>query len=416
MTETSTGNAFTEHVSSLEINTDVAERMRVPGQNVHDATISGAGTTTVPLQIVNNHVYVTGVMLDGRGPYTFVLDSGGDYIVTPEVAAALHAASVGRRAARRRRERDGRRGVYSSQVDRRRQRDDPQSVHAGAADRYRLRRRRRLEDRRNARLSVLSALSNDDRLREREADPGDAGYRRRRLRPAPRPSRFTSTGAIPRISIQVDGVTTSAEVDTGNRAAIEFSAPFLAAHPQIAGLARTPPGIVGFGVGGPVSARLGRIPSLQIGPYAIANAIASFGDQSSGAFADPFNPANIGGSIWRRFDVTFDYAHQQLLLARNASFDDPFAYDRSGLFLIDKTARTPSLGASGLARGRGGLGEGRRVLNVNGTPRVGQRSRRCARCSPARGDGRAAARKKHRRRTRRKADPRRLCVTPPLSP
>ena len=34
-------------------------------------------------------------MLDGRGPYTFVLDSGGDYIVTPEVAAAVQAKSSG---------------------------------------------------------------------------------------------------------------------------------------------------------------------------------------------------------------------------------------------------------------------------------------------------------------------------------
>ena len=53
-----------------------------------------ATSTTVPLQIVNNHVYLNDVMLDGRGPYTFVLDSGGDYIVTPEVARGAASEKV----------------------------------------------------------------------------------------------------------------------------------------------------------------------------------------------------------------------------------------------------------------------------------------------------------------------------------
>ena len=93
-TQTSCGNSFSERVSLLDVNSDVAERLRVPSQNVHDYAITGGTSTTVPLQIVNNHVYLS-VLLDGRGPYTFVLDSGGDYIVTPDVAAVLQAKSTG---------------------------------------------------------------------------------------------------------------------------------------------------------------------------------------------------------------------------------------------------------------------------------------------------------------------------------
>src|SRR5579871_647619 len=92
-TQTSTGNTFTTRMSSLEVNTDVADRVRVPAPDVHDFTVA-AGAATVPLQIVNNHLYLS-VMLNGRGPFTFVLDSGGDYIVTPDVAAALAAKSSG---------------------------------------------------------------------------------------------------------------------------------------------------------------------------------------------------------------------------------------------------------------------------------------------------------------------------------
>ncbi|HEX3670968.1 MAG TPA: aspartyl protease family protein [Candidatus Cybelea sp.] len=365
-TETSTGNAFTEHVSSLEVNTDVAERMRVPGQNVHDAAISGA-TTTVPLQIVNNHVYVPGVMLDGRGPYTFVLDSGGDYIVTPEVAAALHAASAGGvqlEGAGSETEGAAFAHLTSIEIGNATIRNQytlvlPIATGFGVAEGLKidgmlgyqfLARFLTTIDYANAKLTLTTPGVGPAAIAGAAAIP------------------FYIDGRIPRISIQVDGVTTSAEVDTGNRAGIEFSAPFLTAHPQIAGLARTPPGVVGFGVGGPVLARLGRVPSLQIGPYSVTNAIASFGDQSSGAFADPFNPANLGGSILRRFDVTFDYAHQQLLLARNASFGDPFAYDRSGLFLIDSNGAYTILGVlSGTAAAAAGLAKGDVILTINGT-------------------------------------------------
>lgn len=371
-TETSSGNAFTEHVSSLEINTDVAERMRVPGQNVHDATISGASTTTVPLQIVNNHVYVTGVMLDGRGPYTFVVDSGGDYIITPEVAAALHAESAGGvqlQGAGNETEGAAFTHLKSIEIGNATIRNQytlvlPIATGFGVAEGLKI--DGMLGYQFLARFLTTIDYANAKLIL---ATPGIATAAAAGAAAIP----FYIDGRIPRISIQVDGVTTSAEVDTGNRAGIEFSGPFLTAHPQIAGLARTPPGVVGFGVGGPVLARLGRVPSLQIGPYTITNSIASFGDQSSGAFADPFNPANIGGSILRRFDVTFDYAHQQLLLARNASFGDPFAYDRSGLFLIDSNGAYTILGVlSGTAAAAAGLAKGDVILTVNGTPASSQ--------------------------------------------
>ncbi len=177
------------------------------------------------------------------------------------------------------------------------------------------------------------------------------------------------------IPIAVDGVTTSAEVDTGNRAGLELSSPFFAAHPAIAALAKTAPTVVGFGVGGPAYARLGRDTDSSNWPLRhLRTAIASLTDQNKGAFADPFNPANVGGAIWRRFDVTFDYAHQQLLLAKNADFDTTRSpYDRSGLFLIDANgaytvlsvlAETPAAAA--------GLAKGDVILSVNGAPASNQ--------------------------------------------
>jgi C-terminal processing protease CtpA/Prc len=85
--------------------------------------------------------------------------------------------------------------------------------------------------------------------------------------------------------------------------------------------------------------------------------------------ADPFNPVNVGGTILRRFNVTFDYRNQSMYLAKNADFGAPFSYDRSGLFLIDVNGAYTVLsvlpGSPGAAAG---LAKGDVLLNVNATP------------------------------------------------
>ena len=365
-TQSSTGNTFSEHVTSLELNTDVAERMRVPGQNVHDFSIAGGSSTTVPLQIVNNHVYVN-VMLEGRGPYTFVLDSGGDYIVTPEVAAALRATSAGGLQLG---------GVGNATESAAFAHID--ELRAGAATVRNL-------------YSLVLPIGTGFGVAEGMRIDGMIGYQflarflttidyanakltlsmpgAATVPAGATPIGFFIDGSIPRVSVTVDGVTTSAEVDTGNRGGLELSSHFLADHSAIAALAKTPPAVTGFGVGGPAYARLGRVPSLQIGPYTIANAVTMFSTQARGALADPFNPANIGGAIWRRFDLTFDYAHDRLLLTKNAQFDAPFGYDRSGLFVIDADGTYTVISVlAGTPAAAAGIKKGDAIVAVDGAP------------------------------------------------
>lgn len=366
-TQSSTGNSETMRLSSMEINAPVAERMRVPRSSVHDFSISGGASSTVPLQLINNHVYVS-VMLDGHGPYTFVVDSGGDYIVTPEVAAAVQAKSTGGlRLSGVGNATEGAAfthvasiGVGNALVRNQYALVLPIATGFGVAEGMRidgmlgyqfLARFLTTIDYANSKFTVAMPSSSP------ASAPGAAAIP------------FFVDGTIPRISVGIDGVTASAEVDTGNRAGLELSSPFLGAHPAIAALAKTPPGVVGFGVGGPAYARLGRIPTLQIGPFAITNSIASFTYQSQGAFADPFNPANIGAAILNRFSLIFDYAHQQLLLAKNAQFGAPFTYDRSGLFLIDQNSAYTVLSVlPGTPAAAVGLAKGDVVLTVNGAP------------------------------------------------
>jgi len=356
-TQLSSGNTFSEYVSSLEVNADVAERMRVPGQNVRDFSIAGEATT-LPIAVVNNHVYVSNVTIEGHGPYTFVLDSGGDYIITPEVLAALHGTStgglqlqgVGAATEGSSFARVGSIAVANAIVRNQYALVLPIATGFGVAEGMRI--DGMLGYQFLARfLTTIDYANSKLTLAMPSSLPAAA--------PAAAAMQFFLDGTIPRINVNVGAVTVSAEVDTGNRAGLELTAPFLSAHPGIAALAKTRPGVTGFGVGGPSYARLGRIPTLQIGPYQLSNSIALFATSENGALADPFNPANIGGAMLRRFTVTFDYAHQQLLLAKNAQFDAPFSYDRSGLFLIDRTgvytvldvlAGTPAA-AAGIAKG-----------------------------------------------------------------
>lgn len=371
-TQISSGNTFSEHVTSLELNADVNERMRVPGQNVHDFSIREATSTTVPIEIVNNHIYLDNVMCDGRGPYRFVLDSGGDYIVTPEVAAALQSRSAGAMQLQ---------GVGSATEGAAFARVSSLTVGDAVV--------------RNQYTLVLP-ISSGFGVAEGLKIDGMIGYQflarylttidyadSKLTLAMPGAGPATASGAvaipfyidrtIPRIAVTVDGVNTSAEVDTGNRAGLELSSPFLAAHSAIAALAKTPPGVVGFGVGGPAYARLGRVPTLQIGPYTLSNVITSFTNQNQGAFADPYNPANVGGTIWRRFTLTFDYAHQQLLLAKSAAFDAPFSYDRSGLFLIDANGAYTVLSVfPGTPAAASGMMKGDVILQLNGAPASNQ--------------------------------------------
>ncbi|MBV9717870.1 MAG: aspartyl protease family protein [Candidatus Eremiobacteraeota bacterium] len=366
--QTSTGNSLSLHLSALRINGEVSDRIRVPQSDVHDFTISGGESTTVPFELINNHVYLDDVMLDGHGPYRFVLDSGGDYIVTPQVAASLGSKTAG--ALRLQGVGDATEGAAFAHIG---------QLTVGNAVIHN-------------QYTLVLPIATSFGVAEGLHIDGMVGYQflarflttieyanakiTLSLPPGAPPAStgaavipFSIDGSIPRIDVVVDGVPASAEVDTGNRAGLELSSPFIATHPALAALAKTQPGVVGFGVGGPAFARLGRVPTLQIGPYSIANSVASFSSQSNGALADPFNPVNIGGAIWRRFDVTFDYARQQLVLTKNEGFAAPFSYDRSGLFLIDAGGAHTVLSVfPGTPAAAAGLAKGDVVIAVNGAP------------------------------------------------
>jgi hypothetical protein len=92
--------------------------------------------------------------------------------------------------------------------------------------------------------------------------------------------------------------------------------------------------IVGFGVSGRLPGQVGRIAGLEIGGLTLRDVVATFPDpevqRPGGA---EYRGGNLGNQILQRFDVAFDYRNKRMTLVPNASFDRPFEWDMSGLWL-----------------------------------------------------------------------------------
>ncbi len=66
-----------------------------PATRPTDFSITGGKTsTTVPIELGENHVYLD-VMLNGKGPYHFIFDTGGSNVVDPAVAKEIGALGTG---------------------------------------------------------------------------------------------------------------------------------------------------------------------------------------------------------------------------------------------------------------------------------------------------------------------------------
>lgn len=363
-TTSSNGNNSSQIVTEVTFNAPLpAGFASVPRSVAHDYTIAGATSTMVPIQVINDHIYLR-VRLDGKGPYTFVFDTGGTYIVTPQVAAALHASATG-----------------SAQI---------QGV--GAASQT-------VQFAHVKRLQIGAATIADQdffvlpigqSFGVAEGFPIDGmigydiparflttiDYAKRTMtlampgRTAPRGTAvpFFFDGTIPKVSVSVNGIRSSADLDTGNRSAFDLYSPFVAAHPSIARAATTAIGVIGFGVGGPLYGRLGRV-DLHVGPFAFQNVVTGFSTQSTGATADPFTSANVGSGLWNHFTLTLDYPDRRIFLQPNARYATRFIYDRSGLFLIDANGATMVLDARpGTPAAAAGLRKGDIILTVDGKP------------------------------------------------
>lgn len=90
---------------------------------------------------------------------------------------------------------------------------------------------------------------------------------------------------------------------------------------------------LGTGFGGEILGKRAKISGFLMSNFVFSNPIASFPDLSSlkNLKLVDNRAGSVGGEIFKRFNVFFDYAHEFIYLKKNKYFDKPFNYNKSGI-------------------------------------------------------------------------------------
>ncbi|GGF23691.1 aspartyl protease family protein [Hymenobacter cavernae] len=90
---------------------------------------------------------------------------------------------------------------------------------------------------------------------------------------------------------------------------------------------------LGRGLNGFINGYLGRVASLQLGQYQVRSLLTSFPDADQ-VRAEVARNGNIGFELLKRFELIIDYPHNRLMLQPNSLFRDPFEHDMCGMELL----------------------------------------------------------------------------------
>lgn len=94
---------------------------------------------------------------------------------------------------------------------------------------------------------------------------------------------------------------------------------------------------LGKGLSGDVYGKLGRISNFNVGTFKFEEVIAGYPDASSLGMITNFTwYGNLGSEILSRFNVSFDYYRNRIILRKNNRYDEEFTYNVSGIELIAK--------------------------------------------------------------------------------
>ena len=330
------------------------------------AIANGAASTTVPFRLLNNHVYVEG-MVNGKGPYTFIVDTGGHTLLSSRIVSEVGLKPVGR------------------------------SVESGAGEGHSTTGFVHYDEIAigDVRLRDQTGFATEiyDKSIEGIAVDGMVGYeliRRmvttidygRHTVTFTDPARFTPSSSLgvavpfvfydhlPNVSGSIGDLPAQFNIDTGSRTEIDITSPFAAKHELRSRFPKGTSAVIGWGVGGPSRDYMFRLPSLKLGAVDVDHIAAGLSHDKGGSISDPNYDANIGSALLKRFVVTFDYAHRVMYLQRiQPTPPDVGTFDRSGLWINAKPAGYEVVQvASDSAGAKAGLAVGDVITAIDGKP------------------------------------------------
>src|SRR5678815_566022 len=190
----------------------------------------------------------------------------------------------------------------------------------------------------------------------------------------------TFSGNHPHVDAEVrlgDGATIKGRmvVDVGSSASLALTKPFVESNHLRDRVGKTIRRRSGGGVGGPVTADIGRVAALKLGRLEIERPITSLQGDSAGVMSGNAEwIGNIGGDILRRFTVFLDYANKRMILEPHAGANEPSEADMSGLMLVmndSLSAATVDYVVPGSAATDAGLVVGDTLVTIDGQPANG---------------------------------------------
>jgi hypothetical protein len=113
------------------------------------------------------------------------------------------------------------------------------------------------------------------------------------------------------------------EVDTGGDNAVLVNSPFAKRHKLVEAMQNTTQNTRNGG-GGTEHVVTGQANAVKLGSFTLKNVPIQLSLDTEGAGASEEKDGLIGGEIFRRFRVTFDYSRKRMILEPNKSFNDPY--------------------------------------------------------------------------------------------
>ena len=325
----------------------------------------GAASVTVPFRLLNNHIYVA-AKVNGKGPYTFLVDTGGHTLLSPRLVSDLGLKSVGQTTMTGAGEGHSTSGF--AHFD---------EIAIGGV---------RLRDQVGFATEIydpsIEGLPVDGmvgfELFRRMAVQIDYG---RRTMTFTDPARFTPKGAgtaipfvfydhLPNVKGLIGDLPARFDIDTGSRSEIDITSPFVAAHQLRAKFSKGVSTVTGWGVGGPARSYVVRMPAVTLGGIKTENVVAGLSESKRGSISDPNYEVNVGSGFLKRFVATFDYAHQTMYLKPIVPPPvDAGRFDRSGLWINAKPQGYEVTDvAAGSAGAQAGFAVGDVIVAVDGRP------------------------------------------------
>jgi Aspartyl protease/PDZ domain len=326
---------------------------------------NASGRTTVPFQLLNNHIYAQ-VMINGKGPFLTIFDTGGHDLLTPDTAKALSVKSEGQAPGQ---------GAGEGVVDTGFARDVTFKMGDLSID--------------DPSIAVLPFEAPQVEGFSEKGMIGFEVFRRfvtqidygKKTLTFIDPARFDPKGAgapvpfvfyshLPQVQGTFEGIPGKFDIDTGSRVELTLTRPFVEANGLTAKHPKGVAAVDGWGVGGRSRSYITRASDLTLGSVRVPGVVTGFGTDAKGAFADPNYAGNVGSGLLKGFVVTFDYGHQVMYLKPLATPDpDVGTFDRAGFWINTSPAgfKIVDLTAGGAAQAVG-LKVGDEITTIDGAP------------------------------------------------